>query len=86
MLTKTKIVIAATLILGTASAALAEGSDRYDAGGGPTQTWQDVEQSRQNIQNQIQSQYHMGSPGNAYGYVVQPRQTHRASHEQNKNR
>ena len=75
MLTKAKIALAAVLILGSASAALARGS--Y---GGPVQTWQDIARDRQDIQNQIQRLYHTGNPASAYGYVVSPKHTHRASH------
>jgi hypothetical protein len=64
MLTKAKIALAAVLILGSASAALARGS--Y---GGPVQTWQDIARDRQDIQNQIRRIYHTDNPGNAYGYV-----------------
>jgi hypothetical protein len=78
MFTKTTTALAAALILGTASAALANDSDRNDTGGGPTQTWQDIEHARQDIQNQIQKLYHTGNAGSAYGYVVSPKQTHRA--------
>ena len=79
MLTKTKIALATALILGTASAALAnEPTD--ERGGGPVQTWQDIARDRQDIQNQIQRQYHTGNAGSAYGYVVSPKHTHRASH------
>jgi hypothetical protein len=84
MLTKTTTAIAATLILGTASAALAADND-YSYGG-PTQTWQDLERSRQEIQLQIQKEYHTSNPDSAYGYVVAPKQTRRGSHEQTKNR
>jgi hypothetical protein len=70
MLTKTKIALAAVLIFGTASGALARGS--Y---GGPNQTWQDIARDRQDIQNQIRHFYHTDNPGNAYGYVPSPNHT-----------
>ena len=79
MLTKTKIALATALVLGTASAALAN-EQTDERGGGPVQTWQDIARDRQDIQNQIQRLYHTGNPGSAYGYVVSPKHTHRASH------
>jgi hypothetical protein len=73
MLTKTKIALATALILGTASAALA--NDQTDERGGyQVQTWQQI--------GQDQRQYHTGNAGSAFGYVVSPKHTHhRASHE-----
>jgi hypothetical protein len=79
MLTKTKIALATALVLGTASAALAN-EQTDERGGGPVQTWQDIARDRQDIQNQIQRLYHTGNGGSAYGYVVSPKHTHRASH------
>ena len=80
MLTKAKIALATALILGTASAALA--NDQTDERGGyRVQTWQQIEQNQRDIQNQIQRQYHTGNAGSAFGYVVSPKHTHRASHE-----
>jgi hypothetical protein len=72
MLTKTKIALATALILGTASAALA--NDQTDERGGyQVQTWQQI--------GQDQRQYHTGNAGSAFGYVVSPKHTHhRASH------
>jgi hypothetical protein len=69
MSTKTKIALAAALILGTASAALASDTATDERGGGPVQTWQDIQRDAQDIQNQIKSEYHTGSAGGAYGYV-----------------
>ena len=80
MLTKTKFALATALVLGTASAALA--NDQTDERGGyQVQTWQQIEQDRRDIQNQIQRQYHTGNAGSAFGYVVSPKLTHRASHK-----
>jgi hypothetical protein len=72
MLTKTKIALATALVLGTASAALA--NDQTDERGGyQVQTWQQI--------GQDQRQYHTGNAGSAFGYVVSPKHTHhRASH------
>jgi hypothetical protein len=73
MLTKTKIALATALVLGTASAALA--NDQTDERGGyQVQTWQQIGQDKR--------QYHTGNAGSAFGYVVSPKHTHhRASHE-----
>lgn len=76
MLTKTKIALATAIILGTASAALA--NDQTDERGGyQVQTWQQIGQD----QNRIQGQHHTGNAGSAFGYVVAPKHSHRASHE-----
>ena len=88
MSTKTKTALAAAFMLGTASATMAE-VDRDYSYGGPTQTWQDIEQSRKDIQLLIQKEYHTSpptTPSGAYGYVVPSRQTHGAWHEQPKKR
>ena len=69
MLTKTKIALAAALILGPVSAALANDTATDDRYGGPSQTWQDIAKSAQYIQDQIKSEYHTGGAGGAYGYV-----------------
>jgi opacity protein-like surface antigen len=82
MLTKTKIALAAALVLGPASAALA--ADNEQSYGGPTQTWQDIERSAQYIQDQIKSEYHTGSAGAAYGYVKPAKPAHRAETSQDK--
>jgi hypothetical protein len=85
MSTKTKIALAAAVVFGLVSGALAnEGGE--EKGGGPVQTWQDIEQSRQYIQKEIQSQYHTDTPDSAYGYVAPASQTHRPSREQAKKR
>jgi hypothetical protein len=80
MLTKTKLVLAAALMLGTASAALASDSGENDWGGSVVPGSMDG----------VNPAYHpgwfpgyaagQGNPGQAYGYVTSPRQTHRASH------
>jgi hypothetical protein len=80
MLTKMKIALATALMLGTASAALAS-NENDERGGFQVQTWQQIEQDRRDIQNQIQRQYHTGNAGSAFGYVVSPKHRHRASHD-----
>jgi hypothetical protein len=69
MLTKTKIALAAALILGPVSAALASDTATDDRYGGPAPTWQDIARSAQYVQDQIKSEYHTGNAGGAYGYV-----------------
>jgi len=74
MLTKTKIALAAALILGTASAAFANDSDG-ERGGFVLPGSMDG----------VNPAYHPGIFGKtdatkAYGFVVAPRQTHRAAH------
>ncbi len=84
MSTKTKIALAAAIVFGLVSAVLAsEGGE--EKGGGPVQTWQDIELSRQYIQKEIQSQYQTDSD-NAYGYAAPATPIHRPSHEQAKKR
>ncbi len=83
MLTKTKIALAAAvLILGPASTVLANDTVGEENYGGPTQTWQDIQQDQQNIQRQIQSQYHTGNAGSDYGSAAAPAapKKHRVSH------
>jgi hypothetical protein len=64
MLTKTKVALAAVLILGaTASTALARGS--Y---GGPVQTWCDINPAC-NGWNKRMNYSSYGHAGNAYGYA-----------------
>jgi hypothetical protein len=67
MLTKANIALAAVLILGPATAALANDTPADERGGGPTQTWKDLERSAQYIQDQIRREYHTGTAGSAYG-------------------
>jgi hypothetical protein len=74
MLTKTKIALATALVLGTASAALA-GDQTDERGGYQVQTWQQIWQDQRAFQN------HTGNAGGAFGYVVSPKHSHRASHE-----
>jgi hypothetical protein len=65
MLTKTKIAVAAALILcGTASVSLARGS--Y---GGPVQTWCDINPACNGWDQRINRSSH-GNVGNAYGYAA----------------
>jgi hypothetical protein len=70
MLTKTKIALAAAIILGgTASVALARGS--Y---GGPHQTWCDVDPACNGWDKRM-SHSSYGDAGNAYGYAASPNHT-----------
>jgi hypothetical protein len=70
MWTNIKIGMAAALILGNASAAVASDQSGDYSGGAPTQTWQDIELSRQKIQLLIQEQYPSTNPGKTYDYVA----------------
>lgn len=75
MLNKTKIVLVAALVLGAATAAQAGTRDDADSsGGGPNQTWQDIEHARADIQAQIQREYHTGA--GAYASAQQKHVTH----------
>jgi hypothetical protein len=77
MLTKTKIALAAVLILAPISAALANDSETDERGGGPTQTWQDIAKSQQYIQDQIKKEY--GPAENSYGYAKPAKVAHHHS-------
>ena len=76
MLIKTKIALAAALILSAASSGALASASGVDRGFVP-QTWQDIARDRQDIQNQIHRLYHTTTPGDAYGYAPSH---HRASH------
>jgi hypothetical protein len=69
MFNKTKIALATAVVLGAASAALAESDRENNEGGYQTQTWQSIAQARQDVQRQIQSQYNLGNGREAFGYV-----------------
>jgi hypothetical protein len=85
MLTKAKIALAAAvLVLGPASAVLANDTAGEETGGGPTQSWQDIQQDQQNIQRQIQNQYRTGNAGSDFGSAASPK--HRVSHERTQDR
>jgi hypothetical protein len=85
MLNKTKVALAAALILGTASAALA-GDQGEDRGGFV------LPGSMVGVNPVLHPRWfpgyaaHHGSTGESYGYVVSPKQTHRVSHEQTQDR
>ena len=82
-----KIVLATlspAIVLGFASAVLA-GSDRYiGPRGGPVQTWQDIERDRQDIERQIEIEYHLGKAGNTGGHLVSRK--HHPSHKRTQDR
>jgi hypothetical protein len=52
MLSKIATAAALVLVLGTASAALAD-ENTEERGGGAVQSWQDIQQSQQSIQHQL---------------------------------
>jgi hypothetical protein len=86
MLNKTKVALAAALVLGSSSAVLASDTATDERGGGPVQTWQDIERDAQDIQNQIKKEYHTGGAGGSYGSVSTSKPKHHASHEQTHDR
>jgi hypothetical protein len=75
MLTRTKIALATALILGTASAALANDIDVNPSSAQSAKEWQ-----------QFLGHGQTGTAGAAFGYVASPKQAHRASHEQTQDR
>jgi hypothetical protein len=67
--------LSAAIVLGSASAVL--GTERYfEPRSYQVQTWQDIERDRQEIQRQIQIQYHLGKAGSTEAYVVPPKHHH----------
>jgi hypothetical protein len=72
MSTRTKIALATALILGTASAALANDIETNPSTAQSLREWRDFVNQNQN-------------GGTAYGYVA-PKRTHRAAHEQGQGR
>jgi hypothetical protein len=69
MFTKTKIALSVALILGAASAALANDKDEPQ-GGFQVQTWQDIANTRADVENQIRHAFHAGTSGTDYGFVA----------------
>jgi hypothetical protein len=45
--------------------------------GGPTQTWEDIERARQEIQRQIAIEYHLGDPAKPAAPAIKRRSAHR---------
>jgi hypothetical protein len=85
MFEKPKIALCLVFALGAASPALASNHDRgSDYYGGPTQTWQNIEQARQDVQRRIQRDYHIDKAGSTDGYVASPK--HHPSHKQTHDR
>ena len=88
MLTKTKLVLAAALVLGAGS--LAQAANENDGG---NETGGFV---RPGSMDGVNPAYHpgwfpgyaahQGNAGQAYGYVVAPKKTHRVTHEQTQDR
>jgi hypothetical protein len=82
----TVLLAAAVLSLLGVPRALAEKDyELLEPYGGPTQTWQDIEKARRDIQRRIEREYHYGS--GAYGTYRPPaalsgkRHLHQARHE-----
>jgi hypothetical protein len=88
MLTKTKVVLAAALMLGTASAALA-GDQNEERGGyvvpGSTVGVNPVYHPGW-FPGYAAQQANTGTGGEAYGYAPAPKPTHRVSHERTQDR
>jgi hypothetical protein len=62
MLTKTMMALATTLLLGTASAALAKNDDT-NMGGYPVQTWQDIQHDQQDFRARSRASTTAAVPG-----------------------
>ena len=81
MLTKTKVVLAAALMLGTASVAMAGDSGENSQGGyvvpGSTDGVNPVYHP-----DLFSNSANTGNGGKAYGFAPAPKQTHRASQQQ----
>jgi hypothetical protein len=88
MLTKTKLVLAAALMLGSASAALA-GDQNEERGGyvlpGNTDGVNPVYHPRWFLGYAAQ-RGNIGNAGEAYGYAPVPKPKHRISHERTQDR
>ena len=84
MLTKTKVVLAAALMLGTASAALANDSGENDMGGFV------MPGSMVGVNPALHPGWFPGyaakhgTAGEAYGYATSPQKTHRVTHTQDR--
>jgi hypothetical protein len=77
MLTKTKLALAAALILAPATMALANDTGTAEErGGGPAWTAQDLARSAQYIQDQIKKEYGVGE--SSYG-LAKPAKHHSAN-------
>jgi hypothetical protein len=67
--------LSAAIVLGSASAVL--GTEReFGPRSYKAQTWQDIERDRQEIQRQIQIEYHLGKAGSTESYVEPPKHHH----------
>lgn len=74
MFEQPKIALGLTLFLATACPAAGhpERTDT-DTYGGATQTWQDIERSREEVQQRIQREYHPGAAANGAALNEKPR-------------
>jgi hypothetical protein len=86
MLTKTKLALAAALIVGTASAALANDSGENNMGGFVKPGSMDGVNPAYHPRWFPDYAAHHGNAGEAYGYAASPKKTHRATHEQTQDR
>jgi hypothetical protein len=87
MLTKTKVALAAALIVGTASAALANDSGENNQGGFVMPGSMDGVNPVYHPRWFPGYAAHHDNAGNAYGYAATPKHTHhRVSHERTQDR
>jgi hypothetical protein len=77
MLTKTKVALAAALIVGTASAALASDSGENSFGGSVMPGSMDGVNPVYHPRWFPGAAAHPGNAGDSYGYATAPKQTHR---------
>jgi hypothetical protein len=86
MLSKTKVVLAAAVILGTASAALANDSGENNMGGAVMPGSMDGVNPAYHPRWFPGYAAHHGNAGQAYGYVTSPKKAHHVAHEQTQDR
>jgi hypothetical protein len=76
MFTKTKIALSVAFVLGALGASALASDHENQSGGFQVQTWKDIEQSRQDIQRQIQRLYGTNNDSNAYAYAPNRNRPH----------
>jgi hypothetical protein len=86
MLSKTKVVLAAAVILGTASAALANDSGENNMGGAVMPGSMDGVNPAYHPRWFPGYAAHHGNAGQDYGYVTSPKKAHHVAHEQTQDR
>jgi hypothetical protein len=86
MLTKTKLALAAALIVGTASAALANDSGENTMGGAVMPGSMDGVNPAYHPRWFPDYAVHHGNAGESYGSAASPKKTHHVTHEQTQDR